>query len=593
MPLCASRRSLVAIAVIAVLAITFVVGSGESHAINYASAYLGAKVVDHHNDAKGAHHLLVEGSEKYMTIPCQSERKRFTIQLAREIEISMIQLSNEEYFSSSIKNFTLIGSRQYPCRPPECMWRVLGSLQAAHTREAQLFTIAKHPPVRYVRLLWVSQWGREKTCSMSTFQVYGVDVLDNLASELAYSGSPVDEEEDEKEPENEEEEQLIQVVPAETASTGVDANQTSASSAALNRTVNGTAVGDCHGNGNGTNSTVHGTPVVTEKKKKEKPKPPPIRNTSSTYCIDHDREAEEYYIFGKGAQCPVPTGSNAVVPKISSGKISASAMLALPQQQKLIKALSQNISKLQTAVVSLTEKLLQQKVEIDKLRKQNLDTENRLKIDLSNLDRRCRAVSTSVANVQSQAALRDGELERKISQTNTMFIAAMVVSNLILLFIIVCLIYIPAGSGNRHHHISSSAAHVMAFGTPTAIPPPPNSTNVVDHSEGSAAGGVANDSLGHPSNATNCPHSESERLDSGTPDVSDVEELPYAAEEASPAQRTQLLDMAVSRARIGGSDSPTSSSGASNATKPRALGSGQGMSVTMLASTDELVDASE
>ena len=151
---------------------------------NYASSYLGAKVVEAHRDAKGAGNVLKENKESYLNIPCRAERKFFTVQLSRTIEVNLLAINNLEYFSSFVKNFTVLGSRSFPCLPPSCMWRVLGSFQGKAVRQTQLFQIARQPSVRFLRFLWVSHHGREKSCTLTTLQVYGTDALENFAADF-------------------------------------------------------------------------------------------------------------------------------------------------------------------------------------------------------------------------------------------------------------------------------------------------------------------------------------------------------------------------------------------------------------------------
>ena len=173
--------------IITILSLLAVAAYSQDYTLttNYASAYLGANIADHSPKAVGARNILNDGKEKYMIIPCNIARKQFTVQLSREIHVNLVTLSNLEYFSSPVKNFTLLGSVGYPCQSPGCQWRVLGNYQANFTRRVQHFRVDKLPPVRYIRFLWVSRHGRERSCTMTSFQVFGTDALENLAAELA------------------------------------------------------------------------------------------------------------------------------------------------------------------------------------------------------------------------------------------------------------------------------------------------------------------------------------------------------------------------------------------------------------------------
>lgn len=161
-----------------------VAAQGAVSRTNYASALLGAQLVASHSDAKGTHNVLNDDKEKYMIVPCKSPKKSFTVQLSRDIEVASVSTSNGEFFSSSVKNFTLLGSRSWPCRRPDCLWRVLGHFQANFSRDVQHFLVAPQEPIRYVRFLWVSTHGNQQSCTMTSFGVFGSDVLDSLTADL-------------------------------------------------------------------------------------------------------------------------------------------------------------------------------------------------------------------------------------------------------------------------------------------------------------------------------------------------------------------------------------------------------------------------
>jgi hypothetical protein len=150
--------------------------------VNYASAFLGAQIVESHDEAKGASNLLNDDKEKYLLVPCKAHRKLFTAQLSRVIVIHGISISNSEFFSSGVKNFTLLGGLQFPCKYP-CVWKVLGHFQANSTRGQQHFETLRET-IRYVKFLWVSSSGNQVSCTLTTFRVFGVDVLDSLSEEF-------------------------------------------------------------------------------------------------------------------------------------------------------------------------------------------------------------------------------------------------------------------------------------------------------------------------------------------------------------------------------------------------------------------------
>lgn len=147
--------------------------------VNYASAFLGGQIVDHHEEARGAQNLLNDDRERYMLLPCRAQKKSFTVQLSRDVVVSSVSLANSEFFSSGVKNFTLLGSLQFPCQQP-CLWKVLGNYRANSTRNHQHFSVARQT-VRFIKFLWVSSTGSQLSCTMTSFRVFGIDVLDSLS----------------------------------------------------------------------------------------------------------------------------------------------------------------------------------------------------------------------------------------------------------------------------------------------------------------------------------------------------------------------------------------------------------------------------
>ncbi|KEG09321.1 hypothetical protein DQ04_05421040 [Trypanosoma grayi] len=154
-------------------------GRSPGFTTNYASAYLGATLTDFSHACKGASSVLNDATEKYMICSCEARRKFFTVQLIREIEVRIITLVNLEHFSSSVKNFTLLGSKKYPTSE----WRVLGNLEANPWRGTQHFDVAPQEPVRFLRFLWATSHSDDSWCTLTTFKAYGVDVLETLTED--------------------------------------------------------------------------------------------------------------------------------------------------------------------------------------------------------------------------------------------------------------------------------------------------------------------------------------------------------------------------------------------------------------------------
>lgn len=145
---------------------------------NYAAQLLGATVVSVEPAVcNGGGALISDNADKYMICPCAALRKQFIVQLIRDVEVRLVMVQNVERFSGGVRGFTLLGSRRYPTD----RWEVLGRFEAAHRRGRQYFEVAPHSTVRYVKFQWTSSHGSEPWCTMTGFQVYGIDVLETLA----------------------------------------------------------------------------------------------------------------------------------------------------------------------------------------------------------------------------------------------------------------------------------------------------------------------------------------------------------------------------------------------------------------------------
>ena len=276
--------------------------------INYASGFNGARIIESHPEARGTHHLLFDDTEKYMLIPCNAQRKLFTVQLSREIQLSKVSTVNYEYFSSTVQNFTVVGAPSFPCRPPDCRWHIMGHFQAALSRDVQYFSVPKHLPVRFLRFFWGSSYGTEKWCTMTAFQAYGIDILEDLLQTTISVGD--------EEPERSEEPQEA-------------VNDTAAR-------VRGEPISlRYEGLSNASEATedVAQSDVLT-------------RNDTASQCLLGEQRVEEYFSHGPGAVC---------TPK---GKSTSTMVVhyAIPPH-KLFKALQNNITRASSQFTSIADQL--------------------------------------------------------------------------------------------------------------------------------------------------------------------------------------------------------------------------------------------
>ncbi|RHY21211.1 hypothetical protein DYB25_006129 [Aphanomyces astaci] len=129
---------------------------------NYASKDSGATVLDHAPGTKGSVNLLVPDKDRYMLIPCATEKKWIVISLSEDIHADEIALANYEKFSSTTREFLVLGSINYPSDT----WVVLGNFTAANHNGEQLFEFHEKHHVRYIKLRLMSHYGSEYYCTM-------------------------------------------------------------------------------------------------------------------------------------------------------------------------------------------------------------------------------------------------------------------------------------------------------------------------------------------------------------------------------------------------------------------------------------------
>ncbi|GAB4845088.1 hypothetical protein Ancab_038494 [Ancistrocladus abbreviatus] len=147
---------------------------------NYASAGKGAKVLAFNKEAKGAANILGNDKDKYLRNPCSAEEKFVIIELSEETLVDTIEIANFEHYSSNLKDFEILGSLVYPTDS----WVELGNLTAGNVKHAQRFALSEPKWVRYLKLNFLSHYGSEFYCTLSSIEVYGVDAIERMLEDL-------------------------------------------------------------------------------------------------------------------------------------------------------------------------------------------------------------------------------------------------------------------------------------------------------------------------------------------------------------------------------------------------------------------------
>lgn len=171
--------------------------------VNYASASDGAKVLAANKDAKGISNVLNENKDTYMISPCASD-KWLVMELSQEAAVDSIVIANFEFYSSSLKEFELLGTQEHPQFTKEgkdpiknfeggVEWIHLGSFEAPkNLRKPHLFTISEPAWVRYLQLRLLSHYGEETYCTLSLFRVHGTDTMESLRKEIEMASKEVE-----------------------------------------------------------------------------------------------------------------------------------------------------------------------------------------------------------------------------------------------------------------------------------------------------------------------------------------------------------------------------------------------------------------
>ncbi|CAG8466010.1 3925_t:CDS:2, partial [Paraglomus occultum] len=156
---------------------------------NYASHVCASMILNTNRGAKFAHAILTESKDQYMLNECDSE-KFVVVELCNDILIDTIVLANFEFFSSTFKHIKIYANNEHPPRK-ERPWRLLGEYKAENTRELQVFKV-KDPLLwaRYIRIDFVSHYGRQFFCPVSLLRVHGVTMFEDYKRQEEQSSTP-------------------------------------------------------------------------------------------------------------------------------------------------------------------------------------------------------------------------------------------------------------------------------------------------------------------------------------------------------------------------------------------------------------------
>lgn len=145
---------------------------------SYSSFDAGATILKTSPGAKNAKAILVENKDSYMLLECSAKSKFVIVELSDDVLIDTVVLANFEFFSSMFRHFTVSVSDRYPVKSDK--WKEIGLFEARNSRDIQPFLV-QNPQIfsKYVRIEFLTHWGKEYYCPVSLLRIHGSRMLDS------------------------------------------------------------------------------------------------------------------------------------------------------------------------------------------------------------------------------------------------------------------------------------------------------------------------------------------------------------------------------------------------------------------------------
>lgn len=144
---------------------------------SYSSFDGGATILKTSPGAQNPKSILVENKDAYMLFTCSQQNKFVIVELSEDVLVDTVVLANFEFFSSTIRHFRVSVSDKYPVKLEK--WKDIGTYQARNSRDIQSFLI-ENPKIwaKYIRIEFLSHYGKEYYCPVSLLRVHGTRMLD-------------------------------------------------------------------------------------------------------------------------------------------------------------------------------------------------------------------------------------------------------------------------------------------------------------------------------------------------------------------------------------------------------------------------------
>mmetsp|Transcript_18365 Transcript_18365/g.53032 ORF Transcript_18365/g.53032 Transcript_18365/m.53032 type:complete len:1033 (+) Transcript_18365:139-3237(+) len=158
--------------------------------VDYASKSAGALIIEKSSGFKGTSNLLNGDKDRYAISPCEN-KKFVVISLSEDILVKQIKLANYERFSSTVKDFQVMGSQTLG------KWADLGTYSAKPGNGEQTFDLSSPAWARYLKFKFLSHHGVEYYCTFSQIKVHGSTMVQGFHEQWEESKDDEDEDNDE------------------------------------------------------------------------------------------------------------------------------------------------------------------------------------------------------------------------------------------------------------------------------------------------------------------------------------------------------------------------------------------------------------
>lgn len=164
---------------------------------NFASINCSANAIAYHAVIKSPNSVLNDSKESYLSINLPNSAARSTylphehpfliIELCQEVKIEYFVLGNFEFYSNMLRQFEIYTSESYLGQNgASSRWMRLGKFAAEDVREIQMFHVKGTCKIfaKYLKIVFISFYGRESSCKLTFFKVFGKNMMDDYKEEM-------------------------------------------------------------------------------------------------------------------------------------------------------------------------------------------------------------------------------------------------------------------------------------------------------------------------------------------------------------------------------------------------------------------------